>query len=109
MRGLSPLLAAGFILLLGAAYAVPAGAADRPIVGTDRLAQPADPAPLVPSRKRFLEAEPARAPRLSAKPDGVSPILPPLVLKGHRESAPQTTAPLRPGRAPVNPPPLGIQ
>jgi hypothetical protein len=109
MRGLSPLLVAGFVVLIGAAAAMPAGAADRPIVGTDRLARPADAAPLEPSRKRFLKAEPSRAPRLSAKPDGVSPILPPLALKGHRESPPQTTAPLKPGRAPVNPPPVGTQ
>jgi hypothetical protein len=107
MRNASFMLAAALGALLGASLPAPADAADRPIAGTDRLAQPADPAPLAGSRKRFIKADPSRAPRLSTKPDGVSPILPPLALKGHRESPPQTTAPLKPGRSPANPPPLG--
>ena len=40
----------------------------------------------------------------STKPDGVSPILPPLALKGHRDSPPSTTAAIKPGKA-NNPPP----
>ena len=96
-----PLVAA---LIALAALAGPARAADRPIVGTDRLAQPAEPAPLDGSRKRFIKAEPSRAPHLSTKPDGVSPILPPLALKGHRDSPPSTTAAIKPGKA-NNPPP----
>jgi hypothetical protein len=91
-------------LIALAALAAPARAADRPIVGTDRLAQPAEPAPLDNANKHFLKTEPSRAPRLSAKPDGVSPILPPLALKGHRDSPPTTTAPIKPGKA-NNPPP----
>ena len=100
MRDWSVLFVAGALALL----APPAGAADRPIVGTERLAQPAEPAPPEGSRKHFLDANPASAPRLSPRPEGVSPILPPLKLKGHRDSPPQTTAPLKAGRAPVNPP-----
>ncbi len=82
---------------------------DTPIVGTQQFAQPAPPAEPAPlegrSRKRFIKAEPSSAPRLSPKPVGVSPILPPLALKGHTESPPSTTGPLKPGRSPVNPPP----
>ena len=87
-----------------AALGAPAPAADRPALGTDRMAQPADAAPLAPSRKRFLKSEPRRAPRLTAKPEGTGPILAPLSLKGHRESPPSTTSPLKPGKSP-NPPP----
>jgi hypothetical protein len=103
MRGWLPILAAG---LLGATLAASAGAADRPISGTDRLAQPANPAPLEGSRKRFIKAEPSSAPRLSARPERSGPILPSLPLRGHRDVPPQTATPLKPGHTPVNPPPL---
>jgi hypothetical protein len=109
MRGVLLILAAGAV----AAHMAAADAADhidnldRRIVPTDRLAQPAEPAPFAGSPKHFLKAHPASAPRLSPRPEGVSPILPPLPLKGHRDLPPSTTAPLKPGRAPVNPPPLG--
>ncbi len=86
---------------------------DKPIVGTQQFAQPAQPADAAPpegSRKRFIKASPSSAPRLSPKPVGVSPILPPLALKGHTESPPSTTAPIKAGRSPVNaPPPPGTQ
>src|SRR4051794_6185442 len=80
--------------------AAPGAAAktDRPFTGADRMAEPAQPAPDDGSRKRFLKAEPSRAPRLSPKPDGVGPILAPLSLKGHRDSPPKTTDPLKPDR-----------
>ena len=110
------LLATGLAALLGTATA---GAADRvvntdrPIVGTQQLAQPAapaEPSPLQGSRKRFIKADPSSAPRLSPKPTGVSPILPPLALKGHTESPPSTTAPLKRVGSPINPPaPPGTQ
>lgn len=88
------------IALLGLAIVLPpaAHAADRPIVGTDRMAMPAEPAPEGGSRKRFLKSEPGRAPRLSPKPEGVGPILAPLSLKGHRDSPPSTAKPLKPER-----------
>jgi hypothetical protein len=87
-----------------AAGSVPAGAADpakagRPIVGTDRLAEPANPAPLEGSRKRFLKVDPSTRPApLAAKPDRAGPIIEPLSLRGHRDSPPSTTQPLKPGR-----------
>jgi hypothetical protein len=91
------------VALLGLAIAVPgampvARAADRPIVGTNKFAAPAEPAPDGGSRKRFLKSEPGRAPRLSPKPEGVGPILAPLTLKGHRDSPPTTARPLKPDR-----------
>jgi hypothetical protein len=93
------------LLLVGlVGLAVAAGASDaaarseQPFVGADRMAEPAVPAPEGGSRKRFLKSNPGRAPRLSAKPDGVGPILAPLSLKGHRDSPPTTTRPLKPER-----------
>src|SRR5690349_21984125 len=80
------------LVLAGAA--APA-AEPRPIVPTDRMAQPAAPASDFSSSKHFLKTEPSRAPRLSPKPEGVGPILAPLTLKGHRDSPPTTTAPLK--------------
>ena len=87
-------------ILMGIALAAGAAAAaePRPIVPTDRLAEPAQPAQDFNSSKRFLKTQPSRAPRLSPKPEGVGPILAPLSLKGHRDSPPTTTAPLTPER-----------
>jgi hypothetical protein len=98
--GLLAGLAAGLGVIPGSA----ADAADKPIVGTDRLAQPAAPAPLEGTSKRFIKSEPSRAPRLSAPLPQAGPILPPLTLKGHRDSPPQTTQPLKPEHAHGTPP-----
>jgi hypothetical protein len=117
MRGLALLVAAS--LWAASLWAVglwatvaPANATDRiitkdePIAPTDRFAQPAQPAPLEGSPKRFIKGEPTTsAPRLSPVPEGVAPILRPLKLKGHTESPPSTTAPLTTMRAPSHPPP----
>jgi hypothetical protein len=104
---MSPLLLG--VGLLAALSALPgAGAADsrpiQPIVGTDRLAQPATAAPLEGSSKRFIKADPRHAPRLSPRPEEAGPIIPPLTLKGHTESPPTTTKPLKPVRAHGTPP-----
>jgi hypothetical protein len=112
MRGqtLLPTLLLGVSLLAGLGVGLgiipnsAAGAADKPIVGTDRLAQPAAPAPLDGSHKRFIKSEPSRAPRLSSPPPQAGPILPPLTLKGHHDSPPQTTQPLKPEHAHGTPP-----
>ena len=107
MRRFAPLVAACLWAMV-----VPAGATDRiitkeePIVPTTQLAQPAAPAPLEGSRKRFIKAEPtSSAPRLSPLPEGVAPIIRPLKLKGHTESPPTTTAPLKTTGAPRHAPP----
>ena len=92
------------VVLALTACAAPARAAERPIVGTDRMAQPAEVAPLDNGHKRFLKTEPSRAPRLSAKPEGTGQLLAPLSLKGHRDSPATTTAPIKPNTA-NNPPP----
>ena len=98
--------AVAFVVLALQAPTVVRAADSKPIVGTERFAQPAAPAPLDGSRKRFIKTEPTgHAPRLSPKPEGVGPIIPPVALKGHRDSPPSTTAPIKAGRAPVNPPP----
>jgi hypothetical protein len=102
MRKSSWFLGVGVLAALGAG---PGRAADsQPIVGTDRLAQPAAAAPLEGSSKRFIKANPARAPRLSPRPEQAGPIIPPLTLKGHTESPPTTTKPLQPARANGTPP-----
>jgi hypothetical protein len=95
MRG--SIFLAGFLLGLLLALGPEAGSAadSRPIVGTDRMAQPAEAAPLEGSRKRFIKAEPSRAPRLSPPAEQAGPILPAITLKGHRESPPSTTRPLK--------------
>jgi len=100
MRTSSLLLGVGLLAALGA---LPGGAADaadspaiQPIVGTDRLAQPAAPAPLGGSPKRFIKADPAHAPRLSPPAEQAGPIIAPLTLKGHTESPPTTTKKLQP-------------
>jgi hypothetical protein len=92
----------GSILFLGLSLAAspgPGGLAaasdNQPIVGTNRLAQPAAPAPLEGSPKRFIKAEPSRAPRLSPPAEQAGPILPSITLKGHRDSPPSTTPPLK--------------
>src|SRR5260221_9794657 len=80
-------------------FAADPGKAQRPIVGTDRLAEPADSAPPTGSRKRFMKVDPSTRPApLAAKPERAGPILEPLSLRGHRESPPQTTQPLKAGR-----------
>jgi len=112
MRGVALFVVAGLWAVSLWATAVPAGATDRiitkeePIVPTSRFAQPAQPAPLEGTPKRFIKAEPTTsAPRLSPVPEGVAPILRPLKLKGHTESPPSTTAPLSNTRAPTHRPP----
>jgi hypothetical protein len=100
MRGSSLLFGVGLLAALGALPGRGADAADsRPITGTDRLAQPAAPAPLEGSPKRFIKASPAQAPRLSPRPEQAGPIIPPLTLKGHTASPPTTTKPLQPVHA----------
>ncbi|SRR5258708_4116998 len=84
--------------LLPAVAAEP-GKAQQPIAGTNRLAEPANPAPPEGSRKRFLKVDPSTRPApLAAKPERAGPIIAPLSLRGHRDSPPQTTQPLKPGR-----------
>jgi hypothetical protein len=100
------LLAVGMLAALGALPNREADATDiKPIAGTDRLAQPAAPAPLEGSQKRFIKADPSKAPRLSPRPEQAGPIIAPLTLKGHTESPPSTTKPLRP--APAHGTPFG--
>src|SRR5271168_2999661 len=96
MRKSCLLFGVGMLVALGALPNRGAGATDlKPIVGTDRLAQPAAPAPLEGSPKRFIKADPAQAPRLSPRPEQAGPIIAPLTLKGHTESPPSTTKQLR--------------
>jgi hypothetical protein len=102
MRASAWLLGVGLLAGLGAAPLRAAG--DQPAIGTDRFAQPAQPAPLEGSPKRFIKAEPARAPRLSAPIPEAGPVIPPLPLKGHRDVPPSTTSPLKAERAHGTPP-----
>lgn len=88
----------GLALAAATSTGAATAAEPRPIVPTDRMAEPAQPAQDFNSSKHFLKTEPSRAPRLSPKPEGVGPILAPLSLKGHRDSPPTTTAPLTPER-----------
>lgn len=105
MRPSMLLLGVGLLGALGAVPSRDAGAADGPpIVGTDRLAQPAQPVPLEGSPKRFIKADPGRAPRLSPRPEQAGPIIAPLTLKGHTESPPSTTKQLLPEHAHGTPP-----
>jgi len=96
------LLGAG--LLAGFGMAPLHAAGDQPAVGTDRLAQPAQPSSPEGSRKRFIKAEPSRAPRLSAPVPEAGPILPPVTLQGHHDIVPSTTSPLKTERAHGTPP-----
>ena len=102
-RSSARLFAIGLLAGLGAAAAQAAEPA--PIVGTDRLAQPAEPAPFDESSKRFIKATPSTAPRLSTPPPAWGPILPALKLNGHRDDPPSTTKPLKPEHAHGSPPP----
>jgi len=108
MRTSPLLLSVGLLVALGALPGAAVGAADsrpiQPIVGTSQLAQPAAPAPLDGSSKRFIKADPHHAPRLSPPAEQAGPIIPPLTLKGHTESPPTTTKPLQPLHARGTPP-----
>lgn len=101
LRGMGWGLGVALALALSAAPAAAAKAsAQQPIVGTDKLAQPAEPAPPEGSRKRFIKgASPSRMPPSKVKTgDRAGPIFSPMTLKGHRESPPTTTAPLKQSR-----------